>query len=190
MVKAMVTVSQNSLTLLRIQPSTCSRKVYWEWKRLGRAGWREKKEIRQKGERLPFIYDIIPIILFALSRKCQMRKEWGKNGWFQCYYSVTFGTMCLTTCSLRLYRDKFFIKIFCRLRLSLSFRRKLDSIISKLHQTNPSEKEGTGREEKQVTCLFCYPGCVNFRAGKSMFVCDRRLCDIRIPTTIYISSID
>lgn len=28
-------------------------------------------------------------------------------------------------------------------------RRKLDSIISKLHQTNPSEKEGTGREEKQ-----------------------------------------
>ena len=53
MVKAMVTVSQNSLTLLRIQPSTCSRKVYWEWKRLGRAGWREKKEIRQKGERLP-----------------------------------------------------------------------------------------------------------------------------------------
>ena len=53
MVKAMVTVSQNSLTLLRIQLSTCSRKVYWEWKRLGRAGWREKKEIRQKGERLP-----------------------------------------------------------------------------------------------------------------------------------------
>lgn len=41
---------------------------------VAQAGAKRKKFDKKENDYL-LIYDIIPIILFALSRKCQMRKE-------------------------------------------------------------------------------------------------------------------
>lgn len=50
-------------------------------------------------------------------------------------------------------------------------RRKLDSIITKLHKVTPSEKESFKDEENQVKCFFYPRCCVNFVDFFFVIVC-------------------
>ena len=60
------------------------------------------------------------------------------------------------------------------LNISFFYRRKLDFIITKLHQATPLESENVGEEENAVKCLFCHCLlCVNYVA---LYVSQLRSC--------------
>ena len=64
----------------------------------------------------------------------------------------------------------------CRLPFDLVFscRRKLDSIITKLHKTTPLGKEGLGDKENQVNCLSCCRCCVSSRRSACLYMSEWR----------------
>lgn len=73
-------------------------------------------------------------------------------------------------------------------------RRKLDSIITKLHKVTPSEKESFKDEENQVKCFFYPRCCVNFVDFFFVIVCMLTcMCDggfvtiVLLRPAIYIS---
>lgn len=64
-------------------------------------------------------------------------------------------------------------------------RRKLDSIITKLHQATPLESENVGEEENAVKCLFCHRllrvnNVALYVSELRSHVFWRRICDNRL----------
>lgn len=131
----------------------------WDrWReRLGRPGWREKREFSTtKRKRLP----CYKLEAFAFWKRLKMPDEEKVRKKRLVLRKSIFVTVDAVFVVPTGYVHKLMSwhrsSIFCRHRFNLGFpcRRKLDSIIVKLHKTNPLEKEISKDEEIQVKYLF------------------------------------